>query len=187
MPTIECTIRRDGDTPITIGKTTYLFTPVPGYPDGFPTTSICKINKKEDVDYLMSHNQFRNYIPERTQKELVDKGNPMQGYAIEKKGNEGYVVVDRRDINHVKYFGSNETWMDNLTGCKPYLSEIEAYEGLKMEVGTVEQLVMETDTPDTTSTKDKVTVCAYCGKDCTTASGLSAHLRYRSKNGDVCK
>ena len=153
---VECTIEREGPTPVQLEKTAYMFRPLPDpkRKKGEPSTSVCEITDPEHLKFLFKSGQFREYKDgqEPVEKEKVIN---LSGYAIVKHQEgriEGY-RVETKDKTPKMYAGSDMTWKPNTTNLVPFSSEFEAWQWLKEEVaiGGAETLDTEAgkkDEPD---------------------------------------
>ena len=180
MPTIECTIRREGDTILFLQGTQYTFTPVPGYAKDFPTYSLCTINKAEHVEYLLARKQFRTYIAERSRNELKPETNPMQGFRIVKKEDgTGYLAADYRDQNHPHFCGEDGTWRDLHSGSKAFRGELEAFEFLRSEVEMIlaEEKESGKGPVEVAPSPAPVTTFECCGRTFKNQRALDSHRR----------
>lgn len=136
---IECLIRREGNTPVQLEKTSYTFTPVPDpkRKKGEPSTSICEITSPEHIAYLLKQKgTFREYQEGQPEYPSAVKTINLSGYSIVKHLDgriEGY-RVENANVSPRKYAGSNMTWASDTKGLVPFGSEFEAFQWLREEV-----------------------------------------------------
>lgn len=132
---VECMTRREGVTPVSIGKQVYNFMPIPTFDEKGKrvamTTSFCDVTSEEHLKYMLApqrKGQFREYVPQQGSP-LKPEFNPMSGYAIEKY-KEGFLVVDK-----VKtlFAGPDGKWSKDRDKIAPFLSMADAYDWLKVE------------------------------------------------------
>ena len=148
---VQCLNKRDGISPVIMGNVKYLF--MPHRPNGKKgaVTSICEIDTKEHLDFLLKRDQdgiahstqFREFIEGQVDPEEAEEVNLM-GFAMppHKEGRtEGYRIEDRRDPKHILYAGMDGQWRDSLTGLTPFDTQMEAWQWLKEEAanGGLEQ------------------------------------------------
>lgn len=130
---MECLIKREGPTNLTLEKTKYTFWPIPGSKKGEPSTSVCEVTKEEHVQYLLRTGQFREYIQEQAIADAAVKvKSPLEGFSIEKYLDSGYVAVDKRN-KEFKYCGPDGQWKKEKANINPFKTEIEAFQWLKEE------------------------------------------------------
>jgi hypothetical protein len=67
---MECLIKREGPTNINIGKTPYVFGPIPSLTGGDEYASVCPMNKQEDIDYLLQMPSLYREYTKKTPTEL---------------------------------------------------------------------------------------------------------------------
>jgi hypothetical protein len=154
---VECLIKRVGVTPVILGKTKYLFMPIPdpSRKAGQPSTSFCEITAEEHLAYLLKLDedgkpkldkdgfplakQYREYNP-NARPEPKEKVIDMHGYAITKHQEgrtEGYRCEDNRNKKDRRYAGVSG-WQVGLQGLVPFATEFEAWQWLKSEIDTGE-------------------------------------------------
>jgi hypothetical protein len=151
---IECLIKRDGPTPVELGKTRYIFQQVvdPNRKPGEPSTSVCEVNAEEHLEFLLKGKQFRPYKPGQPIPE--EKVINLSGYSIVKHQDgrtEGY-RVENSNVKPKKYAGSDGQWKDNSQGMTPFDTEFSAWQWLKDEVEFSEA---DKDNPDIKSLAGK--------------------------------
>jgi hypothetical protein len=158
---IECLIKRVGPTPIELGKTRYLFMPLPdsrwfAMIDGVetivnsskpfkhngsmiqpysgnkrPRTSVCEINAEEHLEHLLKSRQFRPYQEDAQEVEEENKPN-LSGYKIVKHGPDGY-RIENTNTTPTTYVGSNGVWRTDTVGLLPFDTEFIAWQWIKDE------------------------------------------------------
>lgn len=143
---IECLTRREGPSPVDIGKIRYLFQPIPGISKpGIPTASICEVNMEEHIVHFLKLNNFRLYDdPKRSiieQREYEKSLGGYEGFSIQKYQDKGYIVVDQRDKKNPRYADSHGQWRTDINGLSPFTNEFSAWEFLKeaFELGDIEE------------------------------------------------
>lgn len=130
---IECLVKREGVTPVSIGKQVYNFMPIPTFDEKGKrvamTTSFCDVTSEEHLKYMLSKSgQFREYVPQQGSP-LKSEFNPMEGYAIE-KFKDAFVVVDKKKS---LFAGVDGKWNKDREKASPFLSMTDAFEWLKGE------------------------------------------------------
>ena len=131
---IECLVKREGQTQVSIGKQVYMFMPLTQFDKmgvpirGIQTTSICEVTAEEHLKYMLSKpGTFVEYVPR--QNVFIPEKTPMMGYSIDKY-KENYIVTDKEK----KLFaGMDGKWNKDRDKVVPFLSNSEAYEWLKAE------------------------------------------------------
>ena len=166
---MECLVKRVGVTPVVLptggGKvpTKYLFFPHNFVEEGEPSTSICDVINEEHLNWMMKHPKtFRKYDPALIQKEVQqskqeDKKTDMSGFAIRPHQNKGYIVVDQRDPKNLQYMDQRGQWKASTDLMEPFLSEVNAWEWLKMNRPFIEErpFVQEVEKPIETPSQEK--------------------------------
>ncbi len=138
---MECLIRRDGNTHLTVDKTPYTFQALRIDARGDrivgPTTSICDVQKEAHVQYLLKTGQYREYQDKPAP--VSTRPDPITEYDITLKDKAGYVVFDKKGK---KYTGPDGEWKAKKAEVKNlFESEIDAFQWLKdyVEFGAAEQ------------------------------------------------
>ncbi|MFA6509938.1 MAG: hypothetical protein WCV62_05735 [Candidatus Peribacteraceae bacterium] len=130
---IECLVKREGVTPMSIGKQVYNFMPIPTFDEKGKrvavTTSFCDVTSEEHLKYMLSKpGQFREYVPTQGSP-LRAEFNPMDGYSID-KFKDSFIVTDKKKN---LYAGSDGKWVKDREKVSPFLSMTDAFEWLKGE------------------------------------------------------
>lgn len=130
---IECLTKREGVTPVSIGKQVYNFMPIPTFDENQKrvavTTSFCDVTSEEHLKYMLDRpGQFREYVPQHGSP-LKAEFNPMGGYAIEKY-KEGFLAFDK---GKTLFAGPDGKWSKDRDKVAPFLSMTDAYDWLKVE------------------------------------------------------
>ena len=146
---VECLIKRDGVTPVTLEGVRYLFMPNRLGGISGPVTSVCEITTEKHLDVLLKTGQYREY---KDGQPLPDEPKTinMSGYSICKHvegRTEGYRIEDRR-TKETKYVGSDMVWRKDLTGLVPFDTEFNAWTWLKEEIEMDATDQVFTDEPD---------------------------------------
>lgn len=133
---LECLIKREGPTPVELGKTRYIFMPIPDLnrKPGEPSTSVCEINAEEHLEFLLKSKQFRPYKQGQPVEEKRE--TDLSGYSIVKyqEGKtEGYRIDNNIDKPKM-YAGSDGIWRKSLKDLIPFDTEYNAWQWLKEEV-----------------------------------------------------
>ena len=133
---IECLIKREGSTPVELGKTRYMFMPIPNLSrkSGEPSTSVCEINSEEHLEFLLKSNQFRPYKDDQTIEEA--KNIDLTGFSIVKHQEgrmEGYRIEDST-VKPKEYIGSDGMRRKSLQNLPPFDTEFTAWQWLREEV-----------------------------------------------------
>jgi hypothetical protein len=146
---IECLTKREGPTPIDIGKIRYTFMPIPiidkktGKPIPGPTTSFAQINMEEHIAYFQDPRRKAIFKEWDGQPRYADgpEKNPMEGYTFnkygDKTGNPGYIVGHPDGL---QFAGADGQWKKTKNkgvipeGMAPFQTEIDAFTWLKDEV-----------------------------------------------------
>jgi hypothetical protein len=133
---IECLIKREGPTPVELGKTRYMFMPIPNLnrKKGEPSTSVCEINSEEHLEFLLKSNQFRQYKDGQIIEEVKDLD--LTGFSIVKHQEgrmEGYRVEDGT-VKPKEYIGSDGIRRQSLQNLPPFDTEFTAWQWLREEV-----------------------------------------------------
>jgi hypothetical protein len=152
---IECLIRRAGPTTIELGKTRYVFMPMPDpkRTSGEPSTSVCDISSEEHLEFLLKPLRIGDVLDfekcNATQFRVYKEGQPepkderavnLSGFAIVKHTEgrtEGYRIEDNRK-RPKRYAGSDMAWKPDTQGLVPWNSEMEAFEWLRDEVALMD-------------------------------------------------
>ena len=151
---VECLIRRVGPTPLELGKTRYMFMPVPDpkRKSGEPSTSICDISSEEHLEFLLKnwnnpekkkHAQFRPWAD--GQEAVEEKVINMSGYSIVKHQDgraEGY-RIENINVKPKQYAGNDGEWKTNTQSLSPFDTEFSAWQWLKEELEFQETPVLE--------------------------------------------
>jgi hypothetical protein len=133
---IECLIKREGPTPVELGKTRYMFMPIPNLnrKSGEPSTSVCEINSEEHLEFLLKSNQFRPYKDGQIVEEVKDVD--LTGFSIVKHQEgrmEGYRIEDGT-VKPKEYIGSDGVRRKTLQNLPPFDTEFTAWQWLREEV-----------------------------------------------------
>lgn len=130
---IECLTQREGVTPVSIGGVNYLFHPIPTFAkakDGSltavdVTTSMCDVQSEEHVKYLLRQPNFKEYKDDGKPRIVDLPVNKLAGFGIEKCGEAGYMIVDRRQ-KPFRYCGGDGIWKDRQNEVKAFNSQLDA-------------------------------------------------------------
>jgi len=138
---VECLIKREGPTPVELGRTRYMFMPIPdpNRKSGEPSTSVCEINAEEHLEFLLKSNQFRPY--KMGQSAPKDDNIDLSGYSIviHREGKfEGY-RIENNGVKPKLYVGTDGVWKKVIQGLTPFDSEFAAWQWLRDEVRGNEQ------------------------------------------------
>jgi hypothetical protein len=133
---VECLIKREGPTPVELGKTRYMFMPIPdpNRRHGEPSTSVCEINAEEHLEFLLKSKQFRPYQPGQILEETPEVD--LSGYSIVKHQEgkmEGY-RIENSNVKPKVYAGGDGVWKKSLKDIVPFDTEFNAWQWLREEV-----------------------------------------------------
>lgn len=133
---IECMVLRSGMTPIDIKQHHIQFMPIPGSKKGELTTSMADVADEEDIKYLMSRPNFREFDQETAYKDLLarrkdleEKAGRFNGFSIEKLViggvDRGYMLVDFRKTSPV-FGGQDGKWTQTYSDVMPFKDQASA-------------------------------------------------------------
>lgn len=99
------------------------------------STSVCDVDNEELINNLLATGQYREYDQERAMADAKVNAraeNPLEGYAIEKYMDSGYVAVNKK-LKPYEYAGADGLWKKEKVNMSPWKTEIEAYNFIKEE------------------------------------------------------